>query len=252
MRFRSFTAIAAASLTGVVAAPSASAATSVALRVTDMATSPLFKVICVDGTPFESKAPTPFWGVTVDPGVHHVTVYDAKQHTCGTEGPVVLDTDFTVGEAPYQTLVLWGAAPDLQISVLVDDLTCSAAGTARITYRPTAATGNVRTTLGYGDFVPVVEDVAVGTQKSTVVLDGAHAAWKAVDADDGSLEVEGIPFLLPIEAGTTTFVYTYGGSGEAQMLAQGGIGCYGPVPESLLPPTTPAAQPVAVTPLFTG
>jgi hypothetical protein len=261
MKVRSLLALAAIAttpLTGIAAAPSVSAATSVHLMIADMDTAdtqtPFFKVICIDGTAIESTVPSIHWPISVEPGIHHLTVYVALHHDCGTEGDVQLDTDFNVGEAPDQTLLIyWPEGPDPQISVFVDDFSCAFAGTARITYRPGAAVpGNANTSLVHEGPVPFVENVEVGSQKSSIVADGVYTFWNAVDAGDGSVEIVG-PDRLTVEAGTTTFVYTAGGyDGASWMAVQAPVGCSGPVLDAPQTPTTPVAQPIAVTPLFTG
>jgi hypothetical protein len=265
MRVRSFFALAAvaamtaAGFGGVGSGlPAASAATSVSLTVADMDTfdagSPFPKVICIDDTAIPSEAGDVHPPITVTPGEHHLTVYGtAGPQVCNTEGNVNLDATITIGEAPNQTLlVYWGSGTGQQASVLVDDLSCPPTGTGRVVYRPGAAvTEDANTSLGYSDFVPWVEDVEVGHQGAANVAAGTYAQWAAVLTEAGSQVVDG-PDSSAVAAGGTIFVYTLGGNdGDRAMIVMPEIACTPVIPLTPLTPA-PVAQPLVVTPLFTG
>lgn len=256
MRFRSFLALAAVSTTAFAAfvgIPSASAATTVQVTIADMytysATSPLEKTICIDGVGISSGAPSLHGPTAMESGSHDLQVYVGDEDCLDPEFAPNIDTTIAFTEAPYQTLFLyWPSGGGAQASVLVDDLSCPAPGTGRIVYRPGAAVGegDPNTDLGYGDFVPFVEDVEVGSQGAAEVAPGTYEDWNAIITGNGMV-VEG-PDSGDVAAGGTIFVYTYGGNdGATGMLVLPEIACT--VPET---PLTPAAEPLAVTPLFTG
>jgi hypothetical protein len=259
MRVRSFLALAAvATMTavGFGSVPSASAATTVQLTVADMytysATSPLEKVICIDDVAMTSGAPDVHAPIPLAAGDHHVEVFIGSDTDCNQGSPNI-DETVTLTEAPHQTLLLfWPSNSGPQLSVLVDDLSCPATGTGRVVYRPGAAvSGDFNTSLGYSDFVPWVEDVERGDQGAAEVAPGTYGPWAAVLTDLGTQVVDG-PASGDVAAAGTIFVYTYGGNdGDTGMLVLPEIACTPVVPLTPLTPA-PAAQPIAVTPLFTG
>ena len=256
MRVRSFfalgavTTMAAAAFVGV---PSASAATTVQLTVADMYTfdagSPFVKVVCIDDVPMASEAGDVHAAIPLASGDHHLEVFTGTDDDCN-QGGANIDETITLTEAPNQTLLLsWGSGTGPQASVLVDDLSCPAAGTGRVTYRPGAAVSeDGNTDLGYSDFVPFVEDVEVGDQGSANVAAGTYANWNAVLTVAGTQVVDG-PDSSAVAAGGTIFVYTLGGNdGDTGMIVMPEIACAPLTP--ITPP--PVAQPLAVTPAFTG
>jgi hypothetical protein len=256
MRVRTFFALAAVSamaFAGFAGIPSASAATTVQVTVADMytysATSPLDKTICIDGVGTNSGAPQLHGPTAMESGDHELTVITGLDQDCA-EGGGNIDETITLSEAPFQTIFLfWPSNSGPQVTVLADDLSCPAAGTGRIVYRPGAAVGegDPDTDLGYSDFVPFVEDVAVGGQGAAEVAPGTYENWNAIISGNGMV-VDG-PESSDVAAGGTIFVYTYGGNdGDTGMLILPEIACS---PTPVTPPPTPAQQVVAQ-PAFTG
>jgi hypothetical protein len=249
MRVRSFfalAAIAATSFAALAGIPAASAATTVQVTVADMYTyssgSPLEKTVCIDGEGFNSDAPQLHGPMALDSGDHHLKVYIGHGANCLSEDLGDIDETITLSDAPFQTILLyWPSETGAQVSVLTDDLSCPAAGTGRIVYRPGAAvSGDQNTDLGYGDFVPFVEDVAVGTQGAAEVAAGTYDDWNAIIHGDGMV-VEG-PASGDVAAGGTIFVYTYGGNdGGRAMLVLPEIACATPPPPTPPTPTGPPA-----------
>jgi hypothetical protein len=258
MRVRSFFALAAVSATAFAALagiPSASAATTVQVTVADMYTysssQPLEKTICIDGEGFNSGAPELHGPMSLASGDHELRVFIGAGANCLSEDLGAIDETITLSEDPFQTIFLyWPSNSGAQVSVLSDDLSCPAAGTGRIVYRPGAAVGegDPNTDLGYGDFVPFVEDVEVGSQGAAEVAPGTYDDWNAIIHGDGMV-VDG-PASGDVAAGGTIFVYTYGGNdGGRAMLVLPEIAC---APVVTPPVTPPPAPPVAAAPAFTG
>jgi hypothetical protein len=257
MRVRSFFALAAVSATAFAAfagIPAASAATTVQVTVADMYTysssQPLNKTICIDGVGTNSGAPELHGPSAMQSGDHELKVFVGLDQDC-TDGDANIDETITISEDPFQTIFLyWPSNSGPQVSVLSDDISCPAAGTGRIVYRPGAAVGegDPNTDLGYGDFVPFVEDVEVGSQGAAEVAPATYDDWNAIIHGDGMV-VDG-PASGDVAAAGTIFVYTYGGNdGGTGMLVLPEIACTPVTP----PPTPPAPAPqVVAKPAFTG
>jgi hypothetical protein len=258
MRVRSFlalAAIAATSLAALVGIPSASAATTVQVTVADMYTydagQPLPKTICIDGEETDSGAPQLHGPLSLASGDHELRVFIGTGANCLSEDPAEIDETITLSEDPFQTILLyWPADEGAQASILVDDLSCPAAGTGKIVYRPGAAVpGDLSTDLGYSDFVPFVQNVAVGTQGAADVVAGTYDNWNAIISGNGMV-VEG-PASRAVAADSIVFVYTFGGNdGSTGMFFSPEVICSTPPPPPPAPPG-PAPQVVAQA-RFTG
>jgi hypothetical protein len=229
--------------------------------------------VCIDGTVAHDGSQPITTGIVTTPGTHNV-VLNSGQTDCAVDSGSITGTVDLLDTAAQTLVINW---PDwseqqqvLNTSLFVDDISCTAPGTARIAFRNVAsAEGTVANLGSVVDSVktPLIANLAVGEQGVASVASPTYpvapaelAAWDPIGGYDFLVSY---PFLATAPGSLVTVHAIGGNDGDVGLIwkVTSGSVCETPGTTStttttttVAPPVTRAraADPVRVQPRYTG